>query len=90
MTVTYHYSKKLNATETQQIFVLPNLRNINIFNSGDNDIQIEFENDITDESVVIPANSSYVLPTSFVDVRYKCAAGETATFYLSGLKHHKS
>ncbi len=86
---SYHYSKKLTATTNQQVLVLPQLRNVSIINTGDNDIQIEFENDINDDSIIIPSGSAYDVPTSFIDLRYKSVEGESV-FYVAGLKHQKS
>ena len=89
MRPTYHYSKKLTAGATQAIFPLPQLRNISIINISDSDIVIEFENDITTDSVVVLSRAVYELPTGFIDVRYKSLSG-SVSFFIAGLLHQKA
>ena len=85
---TYHYTKKITATITEQKFVLPRLRNISIINTGDDEIQIEFENEIDADSIIIPEGSSYDVSTGFLDLRYKSLT-ESSEFYITGLLHAK-
>lgn len=86
---SYYYSKKLNAISVQQIFALPRLRSVSVINVGKDNIQVEFENDIDNDSIIIPAGMSHTIATDMLDIRYK-ALSSIATIYLSGLKHVKS
>jgi len=89
-TATKKYSQKVSVTETQQTITLPRLSYIELINVGNYDAFFEFENDIDANSTVLLVRSSAKYPADFIDVRLKCAAGQTATVYLTGLKHFKS
>lgn len=86
---TYYWSKKLTANNSQQTYEFPKrLRGVSILNFGNNDIYVEFENDIHADSIVIPVKGSIHIPTSMLDMRYKTNSGES-TLYVYGLRHEK-
>ena len=91
---SYYYSKKLSATETQQTFELPRLRSVTVVNSGDYNIQIEFEGDVTSDSLVLLVGQSIPINGDMLDIRYKAVPyGETpatSTVYVAGLLHAKA
>lgn len=88
-TKSYYYSKKLTASDTQQTFELPRLRNIRVLNYGSSDVLIEFENDIDSDSIILPARGDIEVPADMLDIRYKTNSG-TSTIYIYGLLHAKT
>lgn len=86
---SYHYKKKLYATDAQQTLTLPLLRSFSVFNSGDYDVLLEFENDIDADSVLLPAGSSYESSLGYLDLRYKCNPAESTTLYVTGVRQEK-
>lgn len=86
---TYFYKEKFDITDVQTKITLPNLRSITVINKGDYDVYLEFENDVTDDSIPIFVGGNVTYSFSPLDVRLKCATGQTATVYITGLKHIK-
>jgi len=88
---SFYYSKKITVTDTQQKVVLPRLRGLQVLNYGNDNVYLEPENDISDESIIIPVGSQFKVDGDFLDIRVKTVnVGQTATLYIFGLKHSKS
>ena len=87
---TYYFSKKLTASTSQQTYELPRLRSVNVLNFANQDVLIEFENDIGADSIILPVRGNIKIPSDMLDLRYKVNSGTTATIYIYGLKHDKS
>lgn len=85
---SFYYSKKLTATTSQQTFTLPRLRSVRVLNYGSNNVYIEFENNIDDDSIILPVRGDIQVPADMQDMRYKSLSGE-ATIYIYGLRHEK-
>ena len=87
---SFYYSKTLSVTDSQQRFELPVLRSVSIKNNGDYDVYVNFEADIDSDSLVIPVGAVEEFEFSPLDIRYKCAASETATIQIYGLTNEKA
>ena len=87
---TRYFKKKLTATTSQQIETLPRFSSMNVLNYGNQDVYIEFENDLDASSVILPVRGSIPVPVDMLDIRYKVANGEEATIFIYGFKHEKS
>lgn len=84
---TRYYSKKLIASDTQQIFALPRLAFIRVLNYGGEDIYLEFENDIDSDSIILPVRGDVEIPTDMLDMRYRVVSGTASSIYIYGLRH---
>lgn len=93
---SYYYNKQISATSTQQTFELPRLRGFFVQNNGDFNVQINFENDITSDSIILLVGQSLPLKGDMLDVRYKALTYDgateppTATLFIGGLLHEKA
>ena len=93
---SYYYNKKVSATSTQQTFELPRLRGFFVQNNGDYNVQINFENDITDDSIILLVGQSLPLKGDMLDIRYKALPVDgdptdpTATLFIGGMLHEKA
>lgn len=88
---TYLYQKKVSVTTEQGITELPRLRSILLINAGPNDVFVNFGNDINNDSSILMVGGNLSFDADFLDVRLKTLnEGETATIYLTGLRHEKS
>ena len=86
---TRFYKKKLSATTTQQSETLPRLVELHILNAGQDNIFIEPDNDLDDDSVLVPAGMSVTLKADYQTLKYKTATS-IATVYLYGTRHIKT
>jgi len=93
MKETRFYKKKLTATTTQQSLNFEDLgvrlAKYSILNYGDNEVYIEPDNDIDNDSVLLPIGSNIDLGPDNLSLQYKSVSGES-TLYLTGIKHVKS
>ena len=89
-TKTRYYSQKLTASATEQTFDLPRLSFVRVLNYGNEDVLIEFDNDINDNSVILPVRGDIQIPADLLNLHYKVNSGSSASLYIYGLKHIKS
>ena len=82
-----YFSKKLTATDTEQTLDVRKLAVLKILNYGNDDVIIEFDDDIDDDSVIIPSKGSLEIPATLVSMHYK-ALSDVSTIYVSGLRHY--
>ena len=89
---TRHYTKILTTSDTEQTHSLPRLSSFSVFVTGGYPVTIEFENAIQTNSLTLPPNSSYPVPTDMLDIRYRTSAsypGQASQISIAGLKHEK-
>ena len=91
---SYYYSLKIDVTETEQTVSLPRSRGFSVINSGDYNVQFEFENDIDSNSLILLVGQSIPINGDMQDIRIKAipVVGDppaTATVYVAGLQHEK-
>lgn len=82
-----YFSKKLEATTTEQTIDVRKLAMLKILNYGNDDVIIEFDGAIDDDSIIIPMRGSLEIPATLVTFHYK-AISDVSTVYISGLKHY--
>lgn len=85
---TRYYKKKLSVTEVQQIEELPRLSFVRVLNYGPEEVYLEFENNIDENSIILPIKGDIKIPADMLDLRYKSVTG-TSTLYIYGLKHNR-
>lgn len=87
---TYFFSIKLSVTDSEQTYTFPSqLRSFTIINLGANDVSVEPENSIDNNSPIIPRRGSLEFKIGFQNIKYKTSSG-ASTIYIVGLKHEKS
>jgi len=89
MSKTRYYSKKLSATTTEQSEDVRGLVFVKLLNYGNDDILVEFDNVINDDSIIIPTRGEIEIPATLVSLHYK-ALKTISIIYLYGVKNIKS
>ena len=87
-----HYTVILTTSDTQQTQDLPRMSGFSVFITGGYPVTIEFENAIQTNSLTLPPNSSYPVPTDMLDIRYRTSAsypGQASQISIAGLRHEK-
>ena len=87
---TYYFKTKLTASALEQKYTFSEvLRSFQVLNFGDDDVIIEFDNDIDTSSIILPARGSIQIKTNMLDMHYKSVTATGATIYIYGLKQDK-
>jgi hypothetical protein len=82
-------NKKLTASVADQTHTLGSMiRGISIFNSGGDDVLVDFDHIIDGDSRLIPSGGSLNIGADFLDLHYQLATGATtAVLYVTFIQN---